>query len=255
MAYRFFTLLLWVSLTISFSKLAAQSFGIYTDTAVIQANQQVCLSIKSKNYTELMIMQLFFSWDNQILKFKKTSNYNLAGLSGTDINPIPDHGLALAWASPTGTCIVADSGRVLFDICFTAIGPPNSIAYLRLDTGQVSICLNPYTVIIGDDTIGVVTVTNTSSASDVYGNEAISFRLFPNPALSSTQLMFKSPDSDWVILLVTDVLGRTVFEQKIAAKPGENRLEIPVDALAAKGMYQVSLQTKNGVSSQMLSVH
>ena len=55
-------------------------------------------------------------------------------------------------------------------------------------------------------------------------------------------------------ILRTDALGRAVFEQKVTVKAGENKFEIPARAIHAKGMYQVSLQTAEGISSQMLSV-
>jgi len=47
---------------------------------------------------------------------------------------------------------------------------------------------------------------------------------------------------------VTDALGKTVFESKIIVKIGENKFEIPADALNVKGMYQVALQTDKGIS-------
>jgi len=56
------------------------------------------------------------------------------------------------------------------------------------------------------------------------------------------------------MLSVTDAPGRSVFEQKVSVKAGENKFEIPATAIHAKGMYQVSLQTAEGVSTQMLSV-
>jgi hypothetical protein len=54
--------------------------------------------------------------------------------------------------------------------------------------------------------------------------------------------------------MVTDATGRTIFEQKIDVKAGENYFDIPAAALKMKGAYQVSLKNGQEVSSQVLSV-
>ncbi|MFN0034901.1 MAG: T9SS type A sorting domain-containing protein [Saprospiraceae bacterium] len=77
----------------------------------------------------------------------------------------------------------------------------------------------------------------------------------PNPTRSSTQIFAQLNAPDSAIIFVSDMLGRVVFEQKTKMKAGENIFEIPACALSAKGLYQVSLKTGQGVSSQMLSVY
>ncbi len=82
-----------------------------------------------------------------------------------------------------------------------------------------------------------------------------SFSIAPNPSSSDANVLLTLPDAGTIKITVLDGLGRTVYSKNCSAHAGENQFEIPAKALNAKGMYQVTVQSEKGVSSQMLSVN
>jgi hypothetical protein len=82
-----------------------------------------------------------------------------------------------------------------------------------------------------------------------------SFQLSPNPTLSASTLILDSSESGTRQLMVTNALGQIILEQNIQVTVGENRFEIPSSALNTKGIYQVILQTAEGVFTRRLSVN
>jgi len=256
MNIRFSTLILGAWLSLSSFNLNAQGFGFLIDSITVQPGQDFCVSVKTKNYIEILTFQGFIFWDAQVITFKKVENFNLPNMYAIDFvfTPQNPNRLIFRWDDPTLMCASRDSGEALFDLCFSAIGANDTNTFIRSDSGLAGICFSPFGIVPMDKDTGLVIISNPSSISNALQNEAFSFNLSPNPTASSAQVIFQSQSSGNAILLLTDALGRIVFEQKVTVNIGENRFEIPASALKIRGMYQVSLQTEKGISGQKLSV-
>ncbi len=256
MNFRFSTLILGAWLSLSSFNLNAQGFGFLIDSITVQTGQDFCVSVKTKNYIEILTFQGFLFWDAQVITFKKAENFNLPNMSAADFvltfqNP---NRLIFRWDDPTLMCASRDSGEALFDLCFSAIGASGTSTFIRSDSGFAGICFSPFGIVPMDKDTGLVIISTPSSISDAFQNDAFSFNLSPNPTASSAQVIFQSPGTGNTILLVIDALGRIVYEQKATLNMGENRIEIPASALNVKGMYQVTLQTDKGIFAQKLNV-
>ena len=256
MNFRFSTLILGAWLSLSSFNLNAQGFGFLIDSITGQTGQDFCISVKTKKYIEILAFQGFISWDAQVITFKKAENFNLPNMYAIDFvfTPQNPNRLIFRWDDPTLMCVSRDSSEALFDLCFTAIGVSGNSTFITIDSGTVGSCLPPFgSVPLGKDT-GLVIISNPSSISYAPTDEVFSFQLSPNPTTSSAQVIFQYPGTGSTILLVTDALGRIVYEQKATVNIGENRFEIPASALNVKGMYQVTLQTDKGIFAQKLNV-
>ncbi|MBC7777716.1 MAG: T9SS type A sorting domain-containing protein [Phycisphaerae bacterium] len=264
MIYRFSILILGALLTLFSFNLTAQGFSVSIDSVEVQVGQDVCVPVRAKGFIDIVSFQFSLTWNSQVLKFKKTQNYGLPGLTALDINgTYSNNHLFVGWANPSGECFSIEDGKILFEACFSAVGSVGSSTNITAgSTGfppgnggaEAYNCFSQNVWFPAGNDTGFVKIVAFSGTSHLFQKEASAFQVSPNPTQSSAQVIFTSTESGNDLLLVTDALGRIVFEQKIPVNIGENRFEIPDNAMNAKGMYQVSLQTKKGVSCQMLSV-
>ncbi|MDO8369023.1 MAG: T9SS type A sorting domain-containing protein [Saprospiraceae bacterium] len=261
MIYRFSILILGALLSLFSFSLNAQGFGVVIDSFEVQTGQSICIPVKASGFVDIVSFQYTLTWNHQVLTLHHTQNYNLAGLSSSDFGVSPPNHLVISWANPTGQCLSKADGEVLYEVCFTAIGSPGSSTSIRVGSEGLPLgagLAEAYTCwgnnVWSQMDTGYVEILPQSGTSDVLQNGEIRFQLAPNPTPSSAQVIFHSSSTGSTILLVTNALGRVVFEQKVSVKTGENRFEIPANNLNTKGIYQVSLQTKDGISSQILSV-
>jgi len=68
-----------------------------------------------------------------------------------------------------------------------------------------------------------------------------SLKLFPNPATASVTLQFSASSNKKVLIRITDLSGRTVYENAFNSVKGENTYHLPVNNLSA-GMYLLQLR-------------
>ena len=80
----------------------------------------------------------------------------------------------------------------------------------------------------------------TSSQSEAQAS--VSLRVQPNPFSGATTIWFGLEQAQEVQLAITDVAGRTVLQQKIAAVPGLNTLRWDAGSIQS-GVYFVRLET------------
>ncbi|MFN0174499.1 MAG: hypothetical protein ACKVU0_07635 [Saprospiraceae bacterium] len=265
MIYRFSTLILGAWLTLGSFNLNAQGFSVVIDSVEVQAGDTVCVPVRAKGFVDIIAFQYFLAWDNQVLAFVRTQNFNLPGWSASDfIIYVPTNILVVTWDDPNFLCIDRADGEILYEVCFTAIGalssstsivPTGSGGPPTFGSEEAYNCLGQEVWNSTSNDTGFVKIVASTSTFNAPKNEAFSFQLSPNPTASSAQVVFQSPGTGSTILLVTDALVRIVYEQKATVNMGENRFEIPASALNVKGMYQVSLQTAQGISSKILSVY
>ncbi len=264
MIFRFSAPVFGAMLLFFSSSLNAQGFEVLVDSADVATNQVVCLPVRAKGFIDIISFQYSLTWNPQVLTFDHTQNYHLPGWSSADFGPNTPGRLLVSWADPDGQPRSRADGALLYEVCFKVIGPlgsstnvaPGSEGFPPTSGGAEAYNVNNEDVWNPSLNVpGFVEVTALASISDAGSAGKSSFQLSPNPTQAAARVILKSPKSGTAMLSVTDALGRVVFETKITLKAGENHFEIPAKALKAKGMYQVSLQTEEGVSSQMLSVN
>lgn len=71
----------------------------------------------------------------------------------------------------------------------------------------------------------------------------------PNPFINTTTITFNSTNKQDVFIRVKNVLGKTVFSQRITVQNGKNELSFNRNSLKS-GMYIYAIQTKKGIISK-----
>jgi hypothetical protein len=243
--------------------LSAQGFGVLVDSATAKVGEVVCLPVRAKGFVDIISLQYSLTWNPQVLTFDHTQNYNLPGWMPSDFGGNTPGLLLVGWADVDGLPRSRPDGTSLYEVCFKVVGPlgsntlvsPGSEGFPPGSGGAEA--YNSVLENIWNPNLsvpGLIDVTLPASTSDAGKSGNSGFQLYPNPTAAASQVILQSSKSGTAMLSVTDALGRSVFEQKVSVKAGENKFEIPATAIHAKGMYQVSLQTAEGVSTQMLSV-
>ncbi len=77
--------------------------------------------------------------------------------------------------------------------------------------------------------------------------------VFPNPATSQAILGFNTTEKTSIDVSVVDALGRSVYNYSQVFQAGSQRIMIPTASFAA-GVYNVRVQTANGVATRRLTV-
>ena len=72
---------------------------------------------------------------------------------------------------------------------------------------------------------------------------------FPNPFTNSTRITFNSIDNSQVIFTVKNILGKTVFTQKINTVSGKNSFPFSKGDLST-GIYIYTIQNKKQITSK-----
>ena len=75
----------------------------------------------------------------------------------------------------------------------------------------------------------------------------------PNPAVTHATLGFSTTEAQNIDISVVDVLGRTVYSYSQKFDAGAQRISIPLGDIVP-GIYNVRVQTANGVATQRLTV-
>jgi hypothetical protein len=232
--------------------------GIVIDSTVGQTGQIVCVPVRAKGFVEVITMQGSISWDTQVLEFDKVQNYYFSiGLTPTNFNSNPQGShLLFSWADASASCLSVDDGEILFEVCFSVVGPAGSSSDVKIDTAIIETCPAGQNIwSSADSPPGHIEVTTAANASELAVSKQPTFTLSPNPTSSDAQVMFHSQQDGAATFFVSNTLGQTVFEQKASINIGENQIQIPAETLTTKGTYQVVLRTKQGAVSQLLIVY
>ncbi|SDX14294.1 Por secretion system C-terminal sorting domain-containing protein [Lutibacter oricola] len=76
---------------------------------------------------------------------------------------------------------------------------------------------------------------------------------YPNPFNVRTNISFKSTKQQTVVFTIQNLLGKTVFVEKISARKGKNIFTYTRNNLT-KGMYLYSLKTGNEIVSKRMVI-
>lgn len=96
------------------------------------------------------------------------------------------------------------------------------------------------------------TLPNTTAVTGIE-NTIEQIGVYPNPASDKSYLVLKLREGGDAVLIVSDITGKKVFENKQQIHAGNNILEIDTDQLAA-GYYQVNLTTEKAHAAVKLQV-
>ena len=266
MTVRFASLVLCALFTASFLNLNAQGFGVVVDSAKAAPDQIICVPLKAHGFTDIVSFQYSLTWDSTVLQYEHIQNSQLPGFSEMDVHAITPNALLVAWSEPNGNSITKVDGALVYEVCFKTIGIVGNSTDINSGsegfqpgTGGAeaynSTLDNVWTPTLNvPGFVQIVSLESTLGSSDAAALAQPSFQLSPNPTHDSTRVVLNAAITGRANLSVTDTSGKKVFEFNTSVQAGENIFEIPAKSLNAKGMYQVTLQTAQGVSSQMLSV-
>ena len=243
--------------------LNAQNFAVKPDSTLVKQGQVGCVAVVAQGFTNIAGYQYSLEFNEQVMTFHHAQNFGLPDMSAANFNLYQPGVLATAWTDPVAAGITRVDGTVLYEVCFTAVGsvgssspvtpggtlPPN-VGGAGVYDGLGNDLWNP-----NFNVPGLVEINLAASAKDLNNPADASFELSPNPTQSAALARLKSGIATEGTLSVTDASGRLVLEQKIKVRVGENDFEIPAKALTAKGMYQITIKTAQGISSQILSVN
>lgn len=106
----------------------------------------------------------------------------------------------------------------------------------------------------GNQSYGLI---NTFSTFEEFGRlaskESLSvskFNLYPNPTNGAVTVVFNSTVSENITFNVTDLSGKLVMSNTVAANEGSNRVYMEMSDLEA-GVYLTTLSTENGISERV----
>jgi len=94
----------------------------------------------------------------------------------------------------------------------------------------------------------------TTDVEDV-ANKAAGVTLAPNPTTGSTSVIIKDAKSSSAQITVTDIAGKLVYSASVSLNNSINRVEIPANYIAVKGMYLVSVVTGSQKQTEKLIVY
>jgi hypothetical protein len=266
MIFRFSSLALGALLTASSLNLNAQGFGVALGSAEAAPDEIICVPVNAQGFTDILSFQYSLSWDPTVLQYDHIQNIQLPGFSEMDVKSNTPNILLVAWSEPTGFPHIIADGALVYEACFKTIGivgnstdiTPGSEGFPPATGGAEAFNGTPANVwtpaLNVPGFIQIVAQESTLGSSDAAALAQPSFQLSPNPTHASARVVLNAATTGKANLRVTDAAGKKVFEFNTSVQAGENTFEIPAKSLNIKGMYQVTLQTAQGISSQMLSV-
>jgi hypothetical protein len=80
------------------------------------------------------------------------------------------------------------------------------------------------------------------------------FKIYPNPAHSEVRLLVKTSRKQDILVVVTDISGRTIFRENIQCMPFENTLRKLSVRKLKSGEYWVVLYSLQGISTRPLVI-
>jgi hypothetical protein len=265
MNYRFITLITVGLLSLFTIDLYAQGFSVVIDSAEVQTGSTICVPVRAKGFVDITSFQYTLQWNGSILTFSGVQNIQVPGMGADDfgISPINQNILIVVWSDSLAGCRSMADDAIMYEVCFQAIGAEGSFSNitpgsmgLPPSSGGAEAYNCPFEDVwsLAGCVPGHVEILPKSSHTITPKNSPQSFLLSPNPTLSESTLILGSLESGTQHLVVTNVLGQIVLEQNIQVTVGENRFEIPSSALNNKGLFLVSLYTKESVTARVLIV-
>ncbi|MEP7266712.1 MAG: T9SS type A sorting domain-containing protein [Saprospiraceae bacterium] len=110
--------------------------------------------------------------------------------------------------------------------------------------------ITPAEAFDGKDILGIALIFDHQKAAS---QESYSlYQNTPNPFNHQTSIGFVLPDDESIDFTITDIMGKTVYQQKLEGKKGYNQVILHENQLQGSGIYYYSLDTKNFKQSKKL---
>ncbi len=131
-----FTLI--VSLSAS---LAQPTFYFHPATQVAQQNQEICITLRVDDFTDILSSRFPIQWDQGVLQFVRIQNLNPAipmlDMSDIDISQAAQGKIKIDWNNgldcrTARTAVTVDDETDVFQICFKAIGIYGNHTYIEI---------------------------------------------------------------------------------------------------------------------------
>lgn len=108
-------------------------------------------------------------------------------------------------------------------------------------------------IFIATTTFAQQNSSNNLQQNKVSINTIATLAAYPNPFTTKTQINFTSTITQGIVFSVKNLLGKTVYLQKLEAKKGSNTIQYYRNNLQ-QGMYIYSLQTDSEIISKRLII-
>ena len=91
--------------------------------------QEVCLPLRTKDFTDVGSMQFSLAWDNNSLSYNTIHPVDLTGLdlNNFDLSQTANGYLTVNWTSLSSSGSSLPDGATLFEVCFLPVGPPGVV--------------------------------------------------------------------------------------------------------------------------------
>ena len=100
-------------------------FAIIASDQTIESGEDFCIEFSVQDFDNILSMQYTMHYDPSQLMFTQISGLNLDGLVPAQFNTATAGTVTLSWLDPNVAGITLPDGTVIYEICFTAIGPNN----------------------------------------------------------------------------------------------------------------------------------
>jgi len=107
-------------------------FKVIANTVYIPKGQYGCVPITVNDFDLILALTFAIHWDPSVLQFDCTRAHNLPDLATKITNPTPNT-LVVGWDDPNASGVTRADGAKLVDVCFRAIGNPNSNSKIWFD--------------------------------------------------------------------------------------------------------------------------
>ena len=105
---------------------APPGITLIAETLQTDPGEDVCVAIEVQDFDGVLEMGLTIEWETSVLQYNGVQGFGLSDLSAANFDAtLANFGaLCLDWTDLSGLGQILSDGTVIFELCFTAIGPP-----------------------------------------------------------------------------------------------------------------------------------
>lgn len=232
---------------------SSNNFKLKANHICIPPGEKGCMPITVENFTKLLSLQFATHWNPALLRFDSARNLSLPGWTTHDMVADQAKGLLkTAWGTPTGLSMSLPNGTVLYEICFTALGPQEAADVIRIDgNGFTAEAIDESGIDQAKPGFGIADSlyinhcpTQALTAVETPEEALQSVRLSPNPFEDAMQISFELQEAAEVSWRVCDLSGREVYRSQASYPAGPHNIELNGAQLGAQGAYFLTLRHK-----------
>ncbi len=222
-----------------------QSMELYTVDRYVQEGEVVELTLSADDFRDLIAMQWTITVDNESLNFLnwkggdlKLSNDNLAVIDGEGQH------ITFAWTDLDPTSLSAGSEVITLEFQVRRDGKLSELVQF----GSTITPALAYNHNQEQTSLNMVWVDNE-------GNDIVLYQNSPNPFLDRTTIHFDLPQDMNVSMVLTDISGKVIYDQKDFFKKGKNTILVTssdLNGINGVVYYTLKTQTKSITKKMIL---